>query len=176
MAYMCYYKKQARSIKMENCVLLNSLKDNFFKSVSMLDKIIEFCPNNLWNRKVSGYVFWQQLVHTFAGMYGWLRDDRLKIIPPFSTFNGKKIYSEFENDPEIMLTKEDIIELFNETKESVEKWFNGKDDDWLKSPFKQYKKWTNLDNTIKQISHIMYHVGHFDSIFRENRLKGVWNE
>jgi hypothetical protein len=142
----------------------------------MLDKIIENCPDDLWNEKVSGYVFWQQLVHTFAGMHGWLREDKLETIPPFSTFNGKNIYSEFENDPEIILSKEDVIELFNETKETVGKWFDGKDDDWLKSLFKQYNKWTNLENTVGQIGHVMYHIGHFDSIFRENGIKGIWNE
>jgi hypothetical protein len=161
---------------MENCVLLNSLKSNIIQSISMLDKIIENCPSDLWDKKVSGYVFWQQLVHTFAGMYGWLRDDKLEVIPPFSTFNGKNIYSEFENDPEITLTKEEVIGLFNETKETVEKWFYCKDDDWLKLPFKQYNKWTNLENTVGQISHVMYHIGHFDAIFRENGIKGVWNE
>jgi len=161
---------------MENCILLNSLKNNVFQSISMLEKVIETCPDDLWNKKASGYVFWQQLIHTFAGMYGWLREDKLEVVPPFSTFNGKNIYSEFENEPEIMLTKADVKKFFDETKETVEKWFNGKDDDWLKSPFKQYEKWTNLDSTVGQINHVMYHIGHFDAIFRENKLKGVWNE
>jgi len=75
-----------------------------------------------------------------------------------------------------MLTKADVKKFFNETKETVEKWFYGKDDDWLKSPFKQYDKWTNLDSTVGQINHVMYHIGHFDAIFRENNLRGVWNE
>ena len=155
---------------MENNVLLLSLKTQLLISFSMLEKIIETCPDELWNKKVSGYVFWQQLVHAFAGTHGWLREEKLEIMPPFSIFNGKKIYSEFENDPEIMLTKADVIQLCNETKETVEKWFNGKDDDWLKMPFAIFKI-NNFDNIAGQIRHIMYHVGHCEAIFRESGIK-----
>jgi hypothetical protein len=35
----------------------------------------------------------------------------------------KNIYPEFENDPKINLTKEDILEMFDEIKEISEKWF-----------------------------------------------------
>jgi len=75
---------------MEKNVLLHSLKTQFLISFSMLEKIIETCPDELWNKKVSGYVFWQQLIHAFAGIHGWLREDKLEIMPPFSIFNGKK--------------------------------------------------------------------------------------
>jgi len=155
---------------MENDVILHSLKTQLLISFSMLEKIIEICPDELWNKKGSGYVFWQQLVHAFAGTHGWLKEEKLEIMPPFSTFNGKKIYSEFENDPEIMLTKTDVIQLCNETKETIEKWFNGKDDNWLKMPFAVFKI-NNFDNIVGQIRHIMYHVGHCEAIFRENDIK-----
>ena len=89
---------------MENRVFLNSLRSQLFLSFSMLEKIIEICPDELWNKKVSGFVFWQQLLHTLSGVCGWLREEKPEIIPIFSTFNGKNIYPEFENDPEIMLT------------------------------------------------------------------------
>jgi hypothetical protein len=136
----------------------------------MLEKIVEICPDELWNKKVSGFVFWQQLIHTLAGMKGWLREEKPESIP-FSEFNGKKIYIEFENEPEIILTKKDIIDCFIEVKEITEKWFSGKDDNWLKSSYKLYNKITNYDMTEGQIRHIMYHVGHCEAIFRENGIK-----
>jgi len=154
---------------MENNFLVNSLKNQFFLSFSMLEKIIEICPDELWNKKISGYVFWQQLVHTFSGIHGWLREEKPEVIPPFPTFNGKNIYPEFENDPEIMLTKTEINSLCNETKKTAEKWFEGKDDDWLKKPL--FNKFTNFDNTTGQIRHVMYHIGHCEAIFRENGIK-----
>jgi len=155
---------------MENNVLANSLKTQFFLSLSMLEKIIEICPDDLWNSKKSGFIFWQQLIHTFAGIKGWLREEKLDAIP-FSQINGKNIYPEFEKDPETILAKSDITKCFNEIKETAEKWFNGKDDNWLKSPYKIYDKITNFDMTEGQIRHIMYHVGHCEAIFRENGIK-----
>ena len=155
---------------MENNGIINSLKVQLLVSFSMLEKIIQSCSEELWNKKVSGFIFWQQLVHTFAGTYGWLREEKLEIMPPFSTFNGKNIYSEFEHDPEIILTKTDVIQICNETKETIEKWLVGKDDAWLKMPFTVFKI-TNFDNIVGQIRHIMYHVGHCDAIFRENGIQ-----
>jgi len=155
---------------MENNVLVNSLKIQLFLSLSMLEKIIEICPDDLWNSKKSGYIFWQQLIHAFAGIKGWLREEKTDTIP-FSQINGKNIYPEFEKDPEIILAKTDIIKCFNEIKEVAENWFKGKDDNWLKSPYKIYDKITNFDITEGQIRHIMYHVGHCEAIFRENGIK-----
>jgi hypothetical protein len=42
-----------------------------------LEDIIQTCPNDLWNKKCSGYEFWKQLVHTFSGTYLWLRDENI---------------------------------------------------------------------------------------------------
>jgi hypothetical protein len=116
---------------MENRIFLDSLKSQFFLSFSMIEKIIEICPDKLWDKKVSGFVFWQQLLHTFSGIHCWLREEKPEIIPSFPIFNGKKLYPELENDPEIILTKADLKKLCNETKESEEIWFNGRDDNWL---------------------------------------------
>jgi len=32
-------------------------------------------------------------------------------------------------------------------------------------------RFTNFDVTLGQIEHIMYHIGHFEAIFRENNIK-----
>ena len=159
---------------MDNNVILNSLKTQLLISFSMLKKIIENCSDELWNKKVSGYVFWQQLVHAFAGTYGWLREEKLGYVP-FSKFNGKYVYIDFENDPEINLKKDDIIKCCTETKDVVQKWFSEKDDNWFLSPWKIYPKITNLDNTVGQIRHLMYHVGHCEASLREKGIEtGEW--
>ena len=160
---------------MENCMLVNFLEKNFLDTFSMVEKIIEICPDELWNSKKSGFVFWQQLVHTLAPLYGWLREEELGYVA-FNEINGGKIYPFFENDPEIVLTKKDIKKCCNETKETVEKWFSGKDDEWLKLPHNIYSGWTNLDITVGQIEHMMYHIGYCDAIFKENGMeKIVWS-
>jgi hypothetical protein len=108
---------------MENNILVNSLKNHFSVTISMMGKIIEICPVELWNSKKSGYVFWQQLIHVFSGIKYWLREEKLEDYP-FSEINGKNIYPEFEDDPEINLSKEDVLKIFNEIKEISEEWFS----------------------------------------------------
>ena len=152
---------------MENSVILTMLKNQFFIIVTMLEKIIEICPDEIWNSKKSGFIFWQQLMHTLSGMTGWLREDEPEATP-FSEINGKNIYPEFEKDPEIVVTKGEVLEYFNETKASAEKWFCAKNDEWLKLPHKIHSSITNFDITIGQFKHIMYHIGYCEAIFREN--------
>ena len=65
---------------MENSILLNSLKKQFFDPFSMLERIIEICPEDLWNKKVSGFVFWQQILHTLVGEHFWLRVEKTEFI------------------------------------------------------------------------------------------------
>ena len=156
---------------MDNTVLINSLKNQFSIHFKMIEKIIEICPIELWNKKASGSVFWQQLVHIFCGMNYWLRDEKLNEYP-FSIINGKNIYPELlDKEPEIILSKDDIKKCCNETKETVEKWFLEKDDDWLKSPYKIYTKITNFDQTNSQLKQLLYHIGHCEAIFRENEIE-----
>lgn len=71
----------------------------------------------------------------------------------FLTFNGKNIYPELEHDPEITLTKADVKQLCDETKAAAEKWFEGKNDDWLEKPL--FETFTNFDNTTAQLRHIL---------------------
>ena len=152
---------------MENCIFLNSLKQHFFSSFSMLEKIIEICPNEMWNKKVSGFIFWQQLLHTITGGLFWLRDENIEFIEPFKE---KNVYPELEKDPENVLTKDDIKKCCSELKEIVKNWFLNKDDNWLKLPSKIYNKAINFDIIINQIKHFDYHIGHCESIFREYNI------
>jgi hypothetical protein len=136
----------AKGMIMENNMLLDSLKNNFFISFSMMEKVMEICPDELWNCKKSGFIFWQQLLHTLAGIQYWLREENTQFDEPFKE---KNVYPELDGNPENILSKEDIKKYCNEVKQLVNKWFEGKDDNWLK----------------------MYHIGHCEAIFRENGIK-----
>jgi hypothetical protein len=160
---------------MENNIFLKILKNHFFWSFSLLEKVIEICPEELWNSKKSGFMLLQHLLHIFAGVYVFLRNEKLNDYP-FYEINGQKIHFEFEKVPEIILTKEDVIKYCNEAKEIAEIWFSEKDDEWLKSPYTNYSELTNFEKTEGIINHMMYHIGYCDSIFRESGMeKGVWN-
>ena len=157
---------------MENDLSINSLKSQYLLSFSMLEKIVEKCPDELWNSKKSGFVFWQQLLHSFYFVRFWFRDETSEVNDPFNNLN---VYPRLEKEPEDTLTKDDIINFCKETKEIAEKWF--KDDNWLKLFYfknpshKNLEKITNNDVIVEQIRHLMYHVGYCEAIFRENEIK-----
>jgi hypothetical protein len=154
---------------MDNDEVLNVLKNQFFMSFSMLENIIEICPDDLWNTKKSGFVFWQPIFHTFAGMQYWLRDGNTPFV--FEPFIEENVHPELEGEPEKLLQKEDVKKCCNAARAMGNKWFDGKNDNWIKLPSKIYSNTTNLEIIASQIRHLMYHIGHCEAIFRENGTK-----
>lgn len=155
---------------MKNTMFLKIAKTQFDLSFSMLEKMIEKCPDDLWNEKKGGFVFWQQLLHAFTGINFWLRMNNEKFVEPFA---DKHVYPELDHDPENHLTKEDLTKYKDAVKEISEAYFVEKDDEWLGSNSIVYDKLKNLDIIFGQIRHIQYHIGHCNSILRENKREAV---
>lgn len=155
---------------MESNNLFEIAKTQFDLSFSMLEKIIEKCPDDLWNEKKGGFVFWQQLLHAFTGINFWLRVSNEEFIEPFA---DKKLYPELEHEPENQLTKCELTEYKNVVKEICNDFFADKDDEWLGRDSIIYNKIKNLDVIFMQVRHIQYHVGHCNSILRENNREAV---
>lgn len=151
-------------------VIIKIAKTHFDLSFEMLEKMIQQCPDDLWNEKKGGFVFWQQLLHAFTGINFWLREENKKFIEPFE---DKKVYPELDHDPENNLTKEELTEYKNKVKEICDAFFQDKDDHWINSSSIIYDKIKNLDVIFMQIRHIQYHVGHCNSILRENNVQAV---
>lgn len=150
--------------------LIKTAKTQFDLSFAMLEKMIEKCPDDIWNEKKGGFVFWQQLLHAFTGINFWLRTNNEKFIEPFA---DKKVYPELDHDPENQLSKEDLTEYKNAVKEISGEFFTDKDDEWLGAKSVIYGKIKNLDVIFMQVRHIQYHVGHCNSILRENNREAV---
>lgn len=150
--------------------LVKTAKTHFDLSFSMLENMIEKCPDDLWNEKKGGFVFWQQLLHAFTGINFWMRTNKDEFIEPFA---DKKVYPELDHDPENQLTKEDLTEYKNVAKEISRAFFDDKDDEWLGTESVIYNKIKNLDVIFMQVRHIQYHVGHCNSILRENGREAV---
>lgn len=150
--------------------IIKTCKIQFFLSFSMLEKLIEQCPENIWDIKAGGFVFWQQILHTLTGSNFWMRQSGSDFSEPFT---DRKVYPELDNEPIGNITKEEMIEYKNIVKVLCESFFSGKDDAWLTEPSGLYGKISNLDVIFMQIRHIQYHVGHCNSILRERGLKAV---
>lgn len=152
--------------------LIKTAKTQFFLSFAMLENLIEQCPDEVWDIKAGGFVFWQQLLHALTGTDFWMRQPEGGFSEPFS---DRKVYPELDHVPEGRITKDEMIELKNTVKTLCEGFFEGRDDGWITQPSWIYDKISNLDVVFGQIRHIQYHVGHCDGILRERGLAaGEW--
>ena len=161
---------------MENNNFVKYMGKRFNVYFDDLEDIIERCPDEIWNKKCSGYTFWHQLVHTICTNYLWLRDEKVNFFDAIDKgINGLSIYNELDAKPEEvtkeLYTKSDLLKMCTVTKYQCETWFKDKNNEWLSETFKMSDKYTNLDVTIMMMEHTMYHIGHFEAIFRENNIK-----
>ena len=149
-------------------------KTHFFLSFSMLEKLIEQCPEDIWDIKAGGFVFWQQILHTLTGANFWMRQPGSDFKEPFAE---RAVYPELDQEPAGRVSREEMI-LYKDTVKSLcEKLFEGRDDAWLTEPSGIYDRISNLDVILGQIRHIQYHVGHCNSILRDRGRKAVdWVE
>lgn len=150
--------------------LIKSIRINFFLSFEMLEKLIEQTPDEIFNIKAGGFIYWQQLLHALSGAHYWMRRPESSFS---ELFPERKLYPELDNDPYGNITKAELIEYKNSIKALCETFFNGKDDEFLLKPSGIYDKISNLDIVLMQIRHIQYHVGHCNSILRGKGLKAV---
>lgn len=150
--------------------MINTCRTQFFLSFAMLEKLVEQCPEDIWDLKAGGFVFWQQLLHALAGASSWMRQSGTGFSEPFA---GRKVYPELDHEPEGRVTREEMQDLKDAVKVISESFFEGKEDRWLAQPSGIYDKISNLDVVFMQIRHIQYHVGHCDSILRERGFKAT---
>lgn len=154
--------------------LIRTIKTQFFLPFSMLENLIAECPDEVWNIKAGGFVFWQQIIHTLAGVNFWMRGPESNFTEPFSE---RKIYPELDNEPVGNVTREEMLEYKEQVKNLCIEFFEKKDDEWLLDNSHIYDKISNMDVVIGQMRHIQYHIGHCNSILRERGLKAVdWIE
>ncbi len=161
---------------MEKNFFVNYLEQRFNIYLDVIEDIIKRCPDKLWNEKSSGYIFSHQLIHALGGTYLFFRDEKIDFFEGIADgINGVSINNELDVGPEDgikdMYTKDDLLKICDGTRTQCEKWFKGKNDDWLSSPFKMMENLTNFSVTIRQAEHVMYHIGHCEAIFRANNIQ-----
>jgi hypothetical protein len=179
--YIIIHRDIKLEVIMDNSAFLNKLKWWFFDPLPLdqlplagLERQIEICPDDLWNKKISGYYFWQYMLHAFISVHWWLREEETEFTEPYK--DEKILYSQMEKDPQRKVSKDEMRKFIVETKEFAEKWFNGKDDSWLQQTNKLWGKFQNWEVIVSQVHHLAYHVGFNDAILRENGINGIWNE
>jgi hypothetical protein len=155
-----------RGIELKSVIEIE--KQNLDISFHMFCNILDYFSDDFWNKRVGGFVFWQQFVHVLCGIDYWMRDTNDSYINPF---NNLKIYTELEMDPEDVLSKKQVIIFRDNVANKIHEYFKDKTDRWLLEESKIEINYTNLDIVTMQIRHIQYHLGCFECYLRENNIK-----
>lgn len=151
-------------------LMLVHIKKHVDLSFSMLVGEIDACPDDIWNAKGGGFVFWQQLLHALTGILFWMRPEKISFQEPFSE---RRVYPELEKPPEGYISKDEMRSFGEKVGTQLESFFRGKDDGWLTEKCAVYPKILNIDVTAMQIRHIQYHVGHCNGILRDRNYRAV---
>lgn len=151
-------------------VLVVHLQNHFNVSFRMLRNHIEACPDILWDKRHGGFIFYQQLIHAFEGVLYWMRDS--------AEYHGESVinpllHAEMERDPEIALSKTEAASIADNAMKQATAFLSGRSDQWLYESCAVDSKMLNVDIIEGQIRHVQYHVGHCNSILREQGHKAV---
>lgn len=140
----------------------------------MLEKLPDYCPDELWYKKKNNIAFWELIYHVLSGVYYWMRLKSGNLEDPFP---GKKLYPDFEKEQKQTLSKEEMKQYLNIVKNSCENYFNTINDPLLPEKSILSGSFTNLDIILLLIRHIQYHTGQCNTILKENNVKTVaWIE
>ena len=154
-------------------VLTKQLKVHFDLAWEMLLQLIEICPDNLWKKKLGGFVFWQQILHVLSGIKFWTRQENTYFEEPFA---DREVYPEMDREPKGTVSKAEMLELVSELTAQVNLFFSN-NDLWLGENNVIYEKILNIDVIQMQTRHLQYHVGFCDGCLRERKKPATeWHD
>ncbi|MTI96301.1 MAG: hypothetical protein FH749_12630 [Firmicutes bacterium] len=80
-------------------------KHHYVPCLDMLIRIVELCPDQLWDEKSQGPPPWQIIYHTLAGSWVWFRP----MGSPFQEPRLGEAVAELKTIPADCLTKEEVL-------------------------------------------------------------------
>ena len=153
--------------------LITSAKGQLFSCYQMLEKLVDVCPNKIWQGVFNEVPFWYQVYHTAYFVDYWFREDCSGAGFPSLHFDPR-IPPEFEWSvpQDAYLSRETMRSYLRFIREKMTRIFAVLTDSDLAQPaFAQEPQVTLLDAIFSQARHIMYNVGYCNGILRERNLE-----
>jgi len=155
--------------------VMRCFKDEFEKFHDLLIKQIDVCPNELWTKKVGGYIYWQQLFHAFACIELFaLPDGQASLQTQY-----KREVVLLSQEPETHMTKEQLKDFAATMKNLALSFIASMNADKLHLEHAGMSKRlktskTNQHALIALIRHANYHLGCCDAELRRHGIPGVY--
>ena len=154
--------------------VIKGFRDEFDRFWDLMEKQITVCPEEIWNQKESGWVFWQQIYHTAA------------CVELFALPEGRPSALELEREvwmlakePERAVSKREMLDLFGSMRLLAYDYMRETNTGSLAEVDPVLSKRFGRELTrqfalLGLIRHCCYHLGCCDSILRNHGLKGVY--
>ncbi len=155
-------------------LVLRAFRDSFDSTYDKLEKAVELCPDDLWGKKVGGFLFWQQIYHTFTAIDFTILepgDAPTQSLYPIEV--GRLLRDEAE-----IPAKADILAVAATMKKAFHAWLGGMTEAKLaeRNELRSQRFGREINNfhaLVLLVGHGQFHVGECDAAFRDHGLGGL---
>jgi uncharacterized damage-inducible protein DinB len=153
---------------MKDSLFLEICKNEYYALIEMLQKAINICSKELWDRKTEGIPFWQLAYHSVYYLDFYLGESPKKHEQRFD------IKENLDERMKKILTKEQLKTYLIEVKEKCDRVLEGLSTKELEGKNSYF--WTGptlAHRLVYNIRHSQHHVGQLNLILRQNENKTV---
>ena len=152
--------------------ILDIFRMRFDSVYGFLGKAVELTPDALWEKKIGGFFYWQQLVH----VYGVIDSFCKEVDAPPTQIRYDTDIIRLIKDGATVPTKADVLDLSRQMVGTAHAFFERlTDEDLLAKNSGRTQRMghdvTHLEALISLIAHGMYHVGICSMELREFGVK-----
>lgn len=155
-----------------NTALVEMLKIQYNDGFAMLKKLVEGCPDDLWQSENHGLPVWNHIIHTLMGTAFWLRTDYCGdfrfYFPLPENVKEKLEKDEWCGSQDGFMTKEEVSVCIDILEKKLEEFWSSLTDDMLTEKIWGQYCFTYLSVITAQIRHVMCHVGMCNAALIEN--------
>ncbi|MDR2302682.1 MAG: DinB family protein [Deltaproteobacteria bacterium] len=152
---------------------VESLASAIVESASLILKLIDECPDHLWNEKAGKWPIWQHLAHCASASNFFLPGERVPLAPGLT-----EALVDFEVVGTEPVSKDALRASFKAAQIKLDNFLAPlKDEDLSKD--NQHLKAYGLDwSIVKTLSlvsgHFYYHLGNADAVLRSHGHQGIF--
>ncbi len=158
-----------------NDPVIECFRNEFDRFFDLMKKQVAICPDELWNTKEGGYVFWQQIFHTAACVEIYALPEGN---PSQQTMYSREVVMLSSEAPNPM-SKEELLAFLDKMQHLAHSFMEEMTQSKLTERNEKLSKilgknMTNQNALIALIRHTCYHLGCCDTVLRVNGLPGVY--
>lgn len=158
-----------------NDQIIDCFKEEFNRFFTLLEQQMDLCPDDLWNQKAGGFIFWQQHLHTLSCTFLYSMPDG----GFFESLPYKPGVLMLSEEPDFTLTKDEMRGWAQKAKSAAHEFIDRQTVSSLTGRHQLMssllkRELTNQSALIALIRHLCYHLGCCDTALRDRGLGGVY--